>query len=212
MKKVLLALAVMAFSFPAMAQDEALYDPVAPEGSAFVRFINDGDKAEALKPAIGGKTYKETPFGEAGPYVPVKGGEAADLSLGGATAKETLEKGAYYTVLLKGGALSVLKDEALANPAKAEIAFYNLTGKDGLALKTADGKTEVVAPVASGKAGYREINGVTVPVAVYSGADKAAELAAPLDLKRGEATTVIVRETDKGLEAVAAQAKTDTTQ
>ncbi len=212
MKKwlVLLAFVVVAFGAgQSRAQDEGLYDPVAPEGSAFVRLINAGTADQAAKPEIRGKAYNEVGHNKAGAYVPVKEGQA-DIAVGAAKASETLESGAYYTAVLKGETLTVLKDEALKDQSKAIIGFYNLTGKK-LSLKTADGKIEVVPAVEPGKAGYREINPLAVQLAVFDGDTKTADVP-NVELKRNAATGVMAKEDKDKVEAVQFQATTDTTQ
>jgi len=197
--------------FPSYAQDAGLYDPAPPAGSAFVRFINLGAKNEACKPDIRGKSYDSIDQNKVGPYVPAKSGDA-ELKLDAASAKETLEEGGYYTVVYRGDALSVIKDDAIKNPVKSMVAFYNLTPRNDISLKTADGKVDVIKSLASGKSGYREINAVTVKLVVYDGARKAVTLK-PIILKRREPTAIIVRETANGKLAVrVVAAKTDTTQ
>lgn len=213
MKNFIATLAFLTAAFlvsPAMAQDEGLYDPVAPAGSAFVRFINQATKDEALKPVINGKTYREIGHSAVSAYFPLKEGKL-DLMLGTAKASGKAESAAYYTAVLKGDALTIIKDTAITNAAKAVISFYNLSDKP-LSLKTADGKVEVIPAVEAGKSGYREINGVPVTLAAYEGDKKVADVGA-VTLKRNEATAVIVSPKADGILAtVIAQAKTDTKQ
>ncbi|MDB5477780.1 MAG: hypothetical protein JWM96_275 [Alphaproteobacteria bacterium] len=212
--KKLFAVFILILSFAAVsvrAEDEGLYDPVPPPGSAFVRFVNAQSDAKELKPAIHGKEYNAIKQGEVGPYVPAKKGDES-FKFGGAEAKESLEEGTSYTVILKGGALAVLKDEAIANQAKAMIAFYNLSSVENLSLKTDDGKVAIIPPVATGKSGYREINAVKVNLAVYNGDAKAADVA-PIALRRREPTAVVAMDKEGGTVATQiVQAKTDTTQ
>lgn len=222
-KALAILLAVFLPVAPALAgSDDGLYAPVAPEGSAFVRFVNAVDESDSAAPSIRGKNYSAVDAGETSAYFPVKAGDA-DIALGThSTGKRSLEEGAYYTYYvkntaslekqgLKGGGSSLLKDQAISNPAKALISFYNLTGKSSLSLKTADGKVEVTS-AETGKAGYRDINGVPVTLAVFDGAAKVADVGQVV-LKRGEATTILVTEKKDGtVSASTAQATTDTTQ
>lgn len=213
MKKISFYLLAVSLLLPlsAQAQDAGLYDPVAPAGSAFVRFINNGATEAALKPVVQTKTFEEASFGEATAYVPVRGGQTATIKLGAVSAEQPLVAGGYYTAILQGTTLKVVTDDALSNPAKAMIAFYNLSNHPNLTLKTADGATEVVAPVAQQAGGYRLINGVRVALSVYDGATKLADVG-PVDLKRGEATTILVRQPGTEVKVSITQARTDTTQ
>lgn len=197
-------------AFPVMAQDDGLYDPVAPEGSAFVRFMNAGTADEALKPSINGKTYREIGHSALSAYFPLKAGRL-DAGLGPIKLSDTVESGAYYTLVLKGDALTILKDSAIANPAKAVITLYNLSDKPVI-LKTADGKVDIIPAVDPGKSGSREINAVPVTLAVFDGDRKITDIGA-VSLKRSEATAMILSKKDDGTFAVTtAQAKTDTKQ
>lgn len=210
MKKLLYIMTILAMFSPVAAQanqDDGLYDPVAPAGSAFVRFIN----AETTEKdaTIRGKSYDDVASGKVSAYFPVKA-ENAEIALGGVKATEKLEQGGYYTVVSKGGSLAVLKDQKIENPSKAVVALYNLSGKDNLSIKTEDGKIEVVAPASAGKSAYREINGVPVKLAVFDGASKATDIGT-VSLKRGEATTLVVLDNGSGITASSVQATTDTT-
>ena len=208
---VLLSFVAVAFSAgQAKAQDEGLYDPVAPEGSAFVRVINAGTADKDAKPELRGKTYNGVDHNEVGAYFPVKQGQA-DLAVGTAKASENLESGAYYTAVLNGEALTILKDEALKDQSKALIGFYNLSGKP-LALKTADGKIEVVPSTENGKSGAREINPLDIQLAVFEGETKVSDVPA-VELKRNAATSVVaLKDKDGKVTAIQARATTDTTQ
>lgn len=198
-------------SLPACAQDEGLYDPVAPEGSAFVRFIHAGIDANPAEPSIKGKKYGTVDQGSVSAYFPVKAG-SAEIVLGTNKAEQDLEKGGVYTAALKGRTFYVLKDDPLADPAKALITFYNLSDKAGLALKTTDGKVEIVGNVATGGNKSREINGIPVNLAIYADGAKVADIGEVI-LKRGEVTAVILLTTPEGsLKASAHQSRTDTTQ
>lgn len=213
MKRFILSMVLVVpalLASPAWAQDEGLYDPVAPAGSAFVRFINAGTKEEALKPALNGKTYKEIGHDAVSAYFPLKAGKL-DAALGAAKASAKAESGAYYTAVLNGETLTVLEDSPIGNATKAMIVFYNLSATPA-ALKTADGKVEVVPPVEAGKNGAREINAIPVSLAVYEGNKKLADIGA-VTLKRNEATAIVASANADGTLGVAtAQATTDTTQ
>ncbi len=213
MKNLFIRLAFLAsvlLAAPAIAQDAGLYDPVAPEGSAFVRFINAGGGEDSFKPSIDGKTYKAVDRGDIGAYLPLKAGKF-EAAMGPVKTEGMAESGLFYTAILKGGSLTILKDAPLTNAVKAMIMFYNLSDKT-VSLKTADGKIEVIAPVESGKSGSREINAVPVTLAAFEGDKKITDIGAP-GLKRNESTAIILdTKSDGVLSSSMTQATTDTKQ
>ncbi len=198
--------------FPAFAWadiDEGLYDPVAPEGSAFVRFLNAG--AVEISPVLDGKSYENLAPNGLSPYVVKPAGEVK-VALGNTSAKISLEEGKFYTLILHNGVPSILEDPASNNRAKALLVFYNLTDHETLALKTADGKIEIIAPVAKGGNSWREINAVRIGFSAYDGEIKAAGLEGKT-LERSAAYAVIaVSGTDGKTILLFNQARTDTTQ
>ena len=179
-------------STTAHAQDAGLYDPVAPEGSAFVRFINTEDAS--VTPSVAGKNWPQVQTDSAGPYVPLKAANV-EIKADAATASQTLEKNAFYTAIIDDDKITVLKDQAITNPAKALVGFYNLADDGELALKTQEGKTEIVAPVAQGQSGFRDINAVKVETAIFNGVTKLTDVE-PLNLQRGQAFSVVVLDDD----------------
>lgn len=181
----------------ARAQDEGLYDPAPPEGSAFVRLINAMDSAAAL--AVDGKKLNKTESGTVGAYVPFASGKV-NLSVSAITAAHELAKGGFYSALFYNGALIVVADTAIANPAKSQIAFYNFTPAPA-SLKTADGKAEIVAVTAPGESGYREINPVEITLGAFTAdsADKPAAQTGPVILKRGVPMAVLFLPQDGAL-------------
>jgi alginate O-acetyltransferase complex protein AlgF len=190
----------------AMAEDEGLYDPAPPSGSAFVRFVN-ADDAPA-QPEAKGKKHARISTGVISPYYPVAAGQT-DLKLGESTASQDIEEGAFYTAILKDAGLTIVKDQSPENPAKAVLAFYNLTDKEELSLKTDDGKVEIIPATGAGESGYREVNGVEIKAAAYDGSKKVAD-AGPVDLKRGKASAVLVTQEGDAFKASAVQAETET--
>ena len=70
-----------------------------------------------------------------------------------------------------------------------------------LALKTADGKTEVVTPVAAKGRGEREINPVKVNLALFAGDKKVSDVK-PVALERGEAAVLYVTGSGSSLSPV----------
>lgn len=187
MKKIITACAVVAlgaFAVPALAQDQGLYDPLPPEGSAFVRFVSESPKNGSKQARANGKGYDYLNFKQVSSYyVLPQGNVKAEI---GAAAKDfNVEAGKFYTVVLdEGGVLDVKTDPQNENRAKSHIVFYNLTDKPNISLKTADGKVEIVSPLAAGAVGGKQINPVKVTLAVFDGDKKLKDLGS-VSLERG---------------------------
>jgi alginate O-acetyltransferase complex protein AlgF len=200
----------VSFSLPAQAAsnaDDGLYDPVAPEGSAFVRFIGHGG---AEKPSINGKSYESVEALKATAYYVAHEGQI-EAVLGAAKVKSPVKAGKFYSAVVSDKALVLLEDPVLTNKAKAQIVFYNLSDAAKLSLKTADDKKiGIVEGVGQNKNDVREINPVSVNLAVYDGDKKIADLGS-VALERGQSYGVIAAGKAGAVKAAVVQAKTDTT-
>jgi alginate O-acetyltransferase complex protein AlgF len=170
----------------AHADDHHATFSAAPEGSAYVRFLNDGAKGDPSKPSILGKVYEEVAFGKVGEYHLIAKGKA-DLEFAGAKASETFDSGDFYTAVLDGDKLEVIKDTKMKEPTKEQINFYNVSDKK-LTLKTADGATEI-ADAGAGKHEAKEFDALPATLAVFDGDKKVADVEmikaegkAPLDI------------------------------
>lgn len=193
MKKIMTACAVAAlgtFTAPAFAQDQGLYDPLPPEGSAFVRFVSESSESGSKQAKANGKGYDYLNFKQVSSYyVLPKGSVKAEI--GAATKDFNVESGKFYTVVLnESGALDVKTDPQNENQAKSHIVFYNLTDKPNISLKTADGKVEIVPPLAAGAVGDKQINPVKVPLAVFDGDKKLKDLGS-VSLERGSSYSAL---------------------
>lgn len=163
-----LLLTLVSFSVPVQAADDtALYDPTPPADSAFVRIINaTGATADAT---IGGASYSGITAPGISAYRIIPQGEQ-EVKIGDFSKKLTIEAGKYYSLALteKDGAkdLATLEDAVIKNPAKAMIYFYNLSDAPTGALRAVKQNADVVADVKSGASGSREVNALTIDVAV----------------------------------------------
>ncbi|MCB9979463.1 MAG: alginate O-acetyltransferase AlgF [Rhodospirillales bacterium] len=215
---VLCAALIPVFLATAVAQaaggpDDGLYAPLPPEGSAFVRFVQaDPTIKEDQNPAANGKTYDGRDFATVSPYYVVPKGKT-DFAFGAAKTEQALESGKFYTVALVSGAkLVVLEDKAADNRAKAMIQFYNFSTQDGLMLKTADEKVEIVPPALKNASGSREINAVKVALSVFGEADSGSEPIGDVVLERGKALGIFAFDDGaSGVRAISVEASTDTT-
>ncbi len=182
------ALLIGLSSLSAVADEAALYGPSAPKGSAFVRLFNAG--SQEVTGSLGNT--------ELGDVRPLASSDFSYLSPGsynaqvdGASLPVKLDPDSYYTlVAVPGGKLELVEEDAFNNRQKALVRVHNLSDAK-VALKTADGKTEVIPAVAPGGDGDREINPVKVDLALYDGSSKVSDLK-PVVLQRGEVTALYV--------------------
>nr|WP_305956009.1 alginate O-acetyltransferase AlgF [Pseudomonas sp. 2FG] len=183
---------------PAQADEAALYGPVAPDGSTFIRGYNAGSAAFDLSLGsvrlsdIEPQACSDFEFLPAGSYTATAGGQSLPVQL---------KADQYYTLVqLPGGALSLVDEPVFKNRQKAMLRLQNLSDSP-LTLKTADGKTEVIKPVSAKSRGEREINPVKVRLALFAGDRKISDLN-PLVLERGELVSLYVTGTADRLSPV----------
>ncbi|WP_448163717.1 alginate O-acetyltransferase AlgF, partial [Bacillus mobilis] len=87
--------------------------------------------------------------------------------VGGKSVPVKLAADKYYTLVNSAsGNPQLIEEPPFKNKQKALVRVQNLSDQQ-LTLKTADGKTEVVKPVAANGRGEREINPVKVNLALY---------------------------------------------
>lgn len=184
----------------ALAQ-EGLYDPAPPPGSAFVRLANG-----TAAPLTGGLGAKTTSAPKAGvsPYLVAPQGNLT-VKVGGVSQQLKVAAGQFYTVLWSGKALKALTDQTADNRAKALLTVYNL-GPAPADLKTADGRTAVIAATAPGRSASRAVNGVRADLAVFRGG-KALSTFKGVQLARGAAYAVVVTPAGATLSASTTQTK-----
>jgi alginate O-acetyltransferase complex protein AlgF len=195
MKKFFLTLAALLVlpSSHALANlnaDNGLYDPVPPPGSAFVRFVSM-DSAEGSKEArVNNKALEFVRFKDVSSYFVTPEGKVT-AKIGKVQEDFDIKAGNFYTVVLDSDQdLEIYQDEENDNQAKAQVIFYNFSKKEGLSLKTSDGKVEIVPGVENGKLGARQINPVKVPLAIYEG-DKMVKDLGIVSLDRSHSYSVI---------------------
>ncbi|MGQ7959146.1 alginate O-acetyltransferase AlgF [Pseudomonas sp. SP16.1] len=172
----------------AQADDGALYGPKAPKGSAFVRAYNAGNAELDVK--VGEVQLKQVaPLGSSDfKFLPAGSYQA---QVGSTTLPVQLKAAHYYTLVNQtGSAPRLVEEPAFSNKQKAMLRVQNLSDSQ-LSVKTADGKTPVVADVAPNALGEREINPVKVGLALFAGDQKITDLK-PVTLERGEVVSLFV--------------------
>ncbi len=189
---IMLFLALPAF---AVSEDEGLYDAPPPEGSAFARFIHaDPNVGGDISPKLNGKSLDGVKFTGVKPYGVIPSGKTM-AEIAGITLEFDADSDSYYSLVLQKGELRAVKEPELQDQLKAQIIVHNLTSKDDISLKTADGKVSVVGPLTAGETKNREINPIKVSFAIYSGDEKYADLV-DWPLERKESYIIVVFEKD----------------
>ncbi|HDS1681978.1 TPA: alginate O-acetyltransferase AlgF [Pseudomonas putida] len=183
-----IALATASHATLAAEGNADLYDAVAPADSAFVRVLNLSDsnidvslsgKVNPQRVAAGQLSgYRFTP---AGPH---------KIAVGGKSIEPQLKANAASTVVYDGKQLKLISDKYVNEPKKAQIAFYNLTTNQA-ALKTSDGKHEVVGALGNGETGTRMVNEIKIDFAAYQQDTKVASFDEQF-LKKGRSYSYVL--------------------
>ncbi|MEE1888040.1 alginate O-acetyltransferase AlgF [Pseudomonas carassii] len=178
--------------------DAALYGPSAPKGSTFVRLYNAAGSPAAA--SVGNTQIKQVGAQASSDFSFLPGGDYT-AQVGGKSVPVKLAADKYYTLVnSSSGNPQLIEEPPFKNKQKALVRVQNLSDKS-LTLKTADGKTEVVSPVAAKGRGEREINPVKVNLALYQGDKKVSDVK-PVALARGEAAVLYVTGSGNSLSPV----------
>ncbi|NWE40437.1 alginate O-acetyltransferase AlgF [Pseudomonas yamanorum] len=178
--------------------DAALYGPVAPKGSSFVRVYNASN--QEVSATVGSTNLSEVAPLASSDFSFMPGGDYS-AKVGSQTLPVKLAADHYYTLVSSGsGQPQLIEEPPFKNKQKSLVRVQNLSDKS-LTLKTADGKTDVVQAVAAKGRGEREINPVKVSLALYEGDKKVGDVK-PVALERGEAAVLYVTGTGANLSPV----------
>jgi alginate O-acetyltransferase complex protein AlgF len=179
------------FASPVLAQDAGLYDPLPPEGSAFVRFLSEAPGNGSLQAKANSKGYDYLTSSQVSSYYVVPQGNVK-AEIGAATKDFNAEAGKFYTVVLsEAETLDIKTDPQNENQAKSQVIFYNLSDKDNLSLKTTDGKVVVVPPLTAGAVGDKQINPVKVSLGIFEGDQLVKDLGS-VSLERSASYSAII--------------------
>lgn len=166
--------------------DAALYGPVAPKGSSFVRVYNASN--QEVSATVGSTNLNEVAPLASSDFSFMPGGDYS-AKVGSQTLPVKLAADHYYTLVSSGsGQPQLIEEPPFKNKQKSLVRVQNLSDKS-LTLKTADGKTDVVQAVAAKGRGEREINPVKVSLALYEGDKKVGDVK-PVALERGGRSAV----------------------
>ena len=193
---------ILAAGLGTRAAADSLYGAEAPKDAAFVRFFRATENTEPLE--LGSKRF-DPPVGGVTPYRPVLP-DIYLLDSGGQETELIPKIGRYYTVVAVGQRILVFEDAEHTDPARAQLVVYNLLPAKRIELKTADGRTSVIAGVGPGEAGRVNVNAVPVKLGVF-GSEEPLGLPGDPGLKRGASYSVFVFESGSGPRVVWAKAE-----
>ncbi|MCP3752375.1 alginate O-acetyltransferase AlgF [Pseudomonas sp. SBB6] len=178
--------------------DAALYGPTAPKGSTFVRIYNAS--AQPVSASVGNTQINAVAAQGSSDFSFMPQGDYS-AKVGSRSLPVKLASDHYYTLVNNAsGQPQLVEEPPFRNKQKSLVRVQNLS-EQALTLKTADGKTEVVKPVAAKARGEREINPVKVSLALYEGDKKVSDLK-PVALERGEAAVLYVTGSGSNLSPV----------
>ena len=188
-KSLALVAGMSLLSMPAWAGgDAALYGPVAPKGSSFVRIFNASP--QQVSATVGSTALDDVPPQGSSDFSFMPQGDYS-AKVGSQNLSVKLAADHYYTLVNSAsGQPQLIEEPPFKNKQKSLVRVQNLTDKT-LTLKTADGKTDVVKAVSAKGRGEREINPVKVSFALFDGDRKISDLK-PVALERGEAAVLYV--------------------
>ena len=178
--------------------DAALCGPTAPKGSTFVRLYNASNSE--VSATVGSTNVNDVAPLASSDFSFMPGGDYT-AKVGSQSVPVKLAADHYYTLVNNAsGQPQLIEEPPFKNKQKSLVRVQNLSDQ-ALTLKTADGKTEVVKPVAAKARGEREINPVKVSLALYEGDKKVSDLK-PVALERGEAAVLYVTGSGSNLSPV----------
>lgn len=190
------------------AQEEhadALYAAAAPSDSAFVRVINLSDRSVSWAMSSKNQAQQVAP-GQIGAYRFTASGPTV-IEIGQQKLTPTFEKNSATTYVYDGQSVQSLNDNFVNEPKKAQIGFYNLSGQS-LALKTADGRHEIVPTLANGQNGNRMVNELKIAFSAYNG-EQAVVSFPETFLKKGRTYSYLVLPSTNGLRAISVASTLD---
>lgn len=120
--RIILAVVLAVSAFPALSQDNQLYEDPADPAAAFVRIIAPGE----MLAVVGPNTF-ENVVGGVTPYV-MMGAGPVSVAVGDLVSDEEIPPTSFHTFVVgTDGKLHLLQDLITNSPAKADLVFYNLS-------------------------------------------------------------------------------------
>ncbi len=190
MKYLSLVVLMLFFTHPltSAAADSALYGKKPPANAAFYRVLNASDTLP-LEVKLDGKTLARVKPLSVSSYAfsvtaPVR------LQLNGKEVTVPVPAKSMTTLIWDGKFISRIPEEPFVSRRKARLKLFNI-GMKPIMLKTANNKTTVIQPVASGHYGLRDVNALHLPFAVYEN-DTRLLTTEKIALRKGIATSIFL--------------------
>lgn len=205
------ALLTLSLPINLLARD-GLYAPSRPDDEALVRVVNVSDSAMSRTVDAGPVRFHPKDPGVTGPYRPVSPG----VYLLGDPAGTVLtpERQSFVTIIVghdaeSPGAVSVFRDEAHDDPARAQLVLYNLTTQP-VELVVAPSETVVFDDVAPESSRAIAVNAVSVDLIVRHRASRESrsrhDQAVSLSLSRGASVSLFAVEDESGFRVMTGDA------
>jgi len=180
----LLFFVLLVLTAPARADDDALYGPDAPPGSAFIRLFNATDEHD-LQSQIGDVEFDDSGAWGITEFEFLPPGQQ-QIVVGSVSQEISLEPDQFYTAVYDGQSVRLLQNQRYENRLKALLILYNLTDAKQLSLRTPDGSATIIDGVAQETYGTREVNAARARLSLFSGDTHVADTP-PVTLNRGKA-------------------------
>lgn len=174
----------------AIAGEEALYAPVPPADSAFVRIVNITDDPDLIVKLDGVvlNGIKEIPVSD---FVIIKQGQR-NLNYADHSEELDIKAGKYYTIaILINNKVHLMDDALIENPSKAVLYFYNLSDLNSASLFAPSYKATIFENIATNTSISREINAVDFDLIVKSSSEEIKTLK-DISLKRQIGTSIFL--------------------
>ncbi|MCG8416263.1 MAG: alginate O-acetyltransferase AlgF [Pseudomonadales bacterium] len=183
----LFALFVMA---PAMAAELAdgddLYEKAGPN-SAFVRLVNLS--GETMNATVSGKALDASGLCAISQTVIVESGLHA-VEGAGWNWQQQLEAGRIYTIAVNGDVVTPFSQVADRNPMRAKFEVFNLSGKPGVSVRTAEKKQAVFSDLAPSNREERQLNPLRVTLEIAT--EDLVTSVEPIAFSRGRTTSMTI--------------------
>lgn len=181
---LVLFFALLVFTAPARADDDALYGPDAPPGSAFIRLFNASDEHD-LQGQVGDVEFDDSGAWGITGFEFLPPGQQ-QIVVGSVSQAISLEPDRFYTAVYDGQSVRLLQNQRYDNRLKALLILYNLTDAKQLSLRTPDGSATIIDSVAQEAYGTREVNAARARLSLFAGDRRLADTP-PVTLNRGKA-------------------------
>ncbi len=190
MKKTLTNVIALFAMGPVMATELAdgddLYEKAGPD-SAFVRLINLS--GQTMNATVSGKALDASGHCAMSQTVIVESGLHAVEGTGW-NWQQQMEAGQVYTIAVNGDVVTPFSQAADRNPMRAKFEVFNLTGKPGISVRTAEKKQAVFSDIAPANREERQLNPLRVTLEIAT--EDSVTPIEPIAFSRGRTTSMMI--------------------